>query len=121
MAHYAEIINNVVERVIVADEAFIEHMPGTWIQTSYNTRLGVHYGEDGLPDGKPALRLNFAAPGMLYDPTLDAFIFPKPEDVKEELVLDPKTGAWKNPNGATCNGFSASRNIEPILDIDHLL
>jgi len=121
MAHYAEVVDGVVTRVIVADEEFISKMPGKWVQTSYNTRLGVHYGEDGKPDDKPALRLNFAGAGMLYDEELDAFIFPKPEGVKEELVLDKKTGTWKNATNRSCHGFSKDRDIAPILDIDHLL
>lgn len=122
MAHYAEIIDGVVQRVIVASEEFISKIGGTWIQTSYNTLRGVHYGQDGKPDDGIPLRLNYAAPGMLYRSDLDAFIYPKPEQ-KGEFVLDEKTGVWKNisKNASVCNGFSNTKEIEPVLDIDHLL
>ena len=47
MAHYAKVRQGKVIKVIVADASFfdnfIDDSPGTWIQTSYNTRGGVHY------------------------------------------------------------------------------
>ena len=47
MAHYAKVRQGKVIRVVVADASFfdnfIDDSPGTWIQTSYNTRGGVHY------------------------------------------------------------------------------
>ena len=43
-----------------------------WIQTSYNTRHGVH-ALGGTP-----LRKNYAGVGYTYDSTRDAFIPPKP-------------------------------------------
>jgi len=49
MSHFAEISgsNNIVTRVIVAEQGFIDSgAVGTgsnWIQTSYNTHGGVHY------------------------------------------------------------------------------
>jgi hypothetical protein len=52
MSHFAEISgsNNIVIRVIVAEQAFINSgavgSESNWIQTSYNTRGGVHYGLD---------------------------------------------------------------------------
>ena len=85
MAHFA-LVNeqNIVENIIVLsndDEEMGAHfinnilgVPGRWIQTSYNTRAGVHYGPDGQPDGKPALRKNYACIGYYYDETRDAFI-----------------------------------------------
>ena len=45
MAHYAKVNQGIVERVIVADEdfidSFVDDSAGTWIQTSYNTIGGV--------------------------------------------------------------------------------
>ena len=62
MAHFAKVVDGKVATVIVADasyfDTFVDTSPGTWIQTSYNTRGGVHYGQDGQPDGLPPLRGN---------------------------------------------------------------
>lgn len=94
--HFAEVQNGIVLRVIVADQDFVDSHPtaGTWIQTSYNTRGGVHYGADGLPDGGVALRKNFAGVGFTYDLALDAFIPPKPYP---SWQLDPASGLWNAP------------------------
>ena len=51
MSHFAKIEDNIVVTVIVAKESFILTQKGKWIQTSYNTRGSVHYGQDGKPDG----------------------------------------------------------------------
>ena len=70
MAHYAKVKNGIVETVIVAEaeffETFVDDSPGEWIQTSYNTRGGVHYDpETGEPseDQSKALRKNYATYG----------------------------------------------------------
>lgn len=99
MAHFAEINeNNVVLRVIVADADFIASgavgNPANWIQTSYNTRGGVHYGADGKPDGGVALRKNYAGVGYTYDRQRDAFIPPKPF---ASWSLDDNTCVWVPP------------------------
>lgn len=96
MAHFAELDeNNIVKRVIVVhnneliDEngveleskgaAFCESLfGGTWKQTSYNGTI----------------RKNFAGIGFTYDPSLDAFIAPKPFS---SWVLDAETCTWKPP------------------------
>jgi hypothetical protein len=49
---------------------------GAYIKTSYNTIGGVHYGADGKPDGKPAVRANYASVGFQYDSTNDIFYNP---------------------------------------------
>lgn len=79
MSHYAEIDeNNRVIRVIVAEQDFVDQLPGQWIQTSYNTRDGIHYGPDGQPDGGVALRGNYAAVGWIYNAQRDIFHRPQP-------------------------------------------
>lgn len=78
MSHFAEIVDGYVTRVIVAEQDFIDTLPGKWVQTSYNTRGGIHFGPDGEPDGGVALRGNFAGVGMPYDEELDEFIVPQP-------------------------------------------
>ena len=98
MAHYAE-INEIgtVLRVIVAEADFVATMPGTWVQTSYNTRGGVHHDpHTGEPsaDQSRALRKNYAGIGFTYDAVRDAFIPPKPS---ADAVLDEMTCTWSEP------------------------
>jgi hypothetical protein len=87
MAHFAEIdADNIVLRVLVVPDDQ-EHrgqefmaddlgLGGTWIQTSYWTRGGIHYGEDSQPDGGTALHFNYAGIGYLWDGT--GFSAPQP-------------------------------------------
>ena len=92
MAHYAKVSNGVVVNVIVAEadffDTFVDDSPGEWIQTSYNTREGVH--EKG---GTP-LRKNYASIGGTYDATRDAFIPPKKY---ESWIFDEDKCSWKPP------------------------
>lgn len=98
MAHYAKVENGFVVRVIVADSDFINSGavgdPAAWIQTSYNTRDGVHYGQDGLPDGGIALRGNFAGIGFVYDSTNDVFY---PQQPYPSWTLNTTTWNWEAP------------------------
>ena len=99
MAHFAQIDdNNIVTQVIVVEQDVINTGlfgdPARWIQTSYNTRGGVHYDQDGNPDGGVALRKNYAGIGYTYDAGRDAFVPPKPFP---SWVLDEDTCWWKAP------------------------
>jgi hypothetical protein len=85
MSHFAKVNNGIVERIIVAEidffDTYIDDSPGQWIQTSYNTRGGIHYDPNtGEPsqDQSKALRKNYAGIGYSYDLERDAFIPPKP-------------------------------------------
>ena len=81
MAHYAKVLNGKVVTVIVAEASFVDNSPGTWIQTSYNTKRGVHYQPNSnisSSDQSLALRGNYAGIGYTYDSALDAFLEPKP-------------------------------------------
>ena len=101
MGHFAKVNNGVVEQVIVAEQeffdTFVDSSPGVWLQTSYNTRGGVHYdpatGEPSADQSK-ALRKNYAGIGYSYDATRDAFIPPKPY---ASWVLDEQTCLWNAP------------------------
>lgn len=102
MAHWAEIDSTgTVLRVVVGDNAdpdegygwLVEHLGGTWLKTSYNTRGGLHYGADGQPDG-PGFRGNYAAIGGRYDAALDAFLPPQPYP---SWTLDATTYRWTPP------------------------
>lgn len=105
MSYYAKINqNNVVEVVIAAEENFIKTQEGKWVQTSYNTRNGVHYEPNSdIPsvDQSKALRKNYAGIGYTYDPELDAFIPPCPEYSNHTVVpaedwqVNPQTALWE--------------------------
>ena len=100
MSHFAEISgsNNTVIRVLVAEQDFIDSgavgSGSDWVQTSYNTRDGVHYGPDGEPDGGTQIRKNFASIGYTYDESRDAFIAPKPFNA---WVLNESSCTWDAP------------------------
>ena len=59
-----------------------------WIQTSYNTRSGVHI-KNGIP-----LRKNFAGVGYIYDENRDAFIREKPFN---SWILNENTCKFEPP------------------------
>lgn len=70
---------------------------GIWIQTSSNTRAGVHYNYNTWePSGQPAFRKNYAKIGGYYDPVADAFRAAKPTQYPS-FILDPDTFTWKPP------------------------
>jgi len=86
MAHFAQVTDGIVRNVIVINnsdcgggefpdsepigKAFIEAIgiDGDWLQTSYNGNF----------------RGQYAGQGMTYDPTLDEFISPQPEEPSSE-------------------------------------
>ena len=98
MAHFAKLDeNNIVLQVVVVNNLYEadgenwcnERFPGSWKQTSYNTRRGVHYtANSNTPDGGTALRKNYAGIGYSYSPTLDAFI---PPPLFPSWILDETT------------------------------
>lgn len=96
MAHFAKVENGIVTQVIVADQAFIDSgaVGSGWVQTSYNTHGGVHYGPDGKPDGGVALRKNYAGIGDVYDSVRDAFYTQQPYP---SWILDEATCYWNAP------------------------
>jgi len=101
MAHFAKVnASGIVENVIVAEQDFIDTLPdaNSWIQTSYNTRGGIHYHPDNnlVPsaDQSQALRKNYAGIGSTYDARLDAFIPPKPYP---SWLLNEETCLWESP------------------------
>jgi hypothetical protein len=101
MPSYAKIDeNDIVLDVIRADEEFIASGdvgdPASWIQTSYNTRGGIHYGPDGNPDGGIALRANYAIIGGIYNREYDIFHDPKPE-AYPSFIIGPPTWMWTFP------------------------
>jgi hypothetical protein len=81
MAHFAKIVNGIVEQVIVADtqQWCEENLGGTWVQTSYTA----------------SIRKNYAGVGMSYRDDLDAFI---PVKCHDEATLNEDTCLWDCTN-----------------------
>lgn len=96
MSHFAKVENGIVNQVIVANQDVIDSgmFGAAWVQTSYNTRGGIHYGQDGQPDGGVALRKNYAGIGYTFDATRDAFIAPQPFP---SWVLNEQSCQWESP------------------------
>lgn len=88
MAHYAKVVEGIVETVIVADQQWVNGLEGQWVQTSYNTQGGVH------ANGKTPLRKNYAGVGYTYDDESDAFIPPRPY---ASWTLNEDTCLWEAP------------------------
>lgn len=108
MSHFAKVKNNLVETVIVAEQDFIDSLPSesgvTWVQTSYNTRGGVHYAPNSnTPDEGVALRKNYAGIGDTYDSVRDAFYEPQPYP---SWSLNETSCIWEppvaHPNDGKC-------------------
>ena len=80
--YWAKVNNNLVEKVIVANEeffdTFVDDSPGTWLETKI--------------DG--SIRKNYAGIGFSYDSTRDAFIPPQPYP---SWILDESTCKWEAP------------------------
>ena len=96
MAHFAKIENGVVIQVVVAEEDFIATGalgdPANFVQTSYNTRGGIHYGQDGQPSGREPLHKNYAGIGYTWDGT--GFAAPKPYP---SWNINSTTYLWEAP------------------------
>ena len=100
MSHFAKIDKDgIVQRVIVIEQDVLDSGnwgdPNNWIQTSYNTRGGMHYAPNSNdPDGGVALRKNYAGIGYTYDKVRDAFYTPQPYS---SWLLDDETCQWDSP------------------------
>ena len=110
MAHYAKVLDGKVIQVIVAEadffKTFIDDTAGTWIQTSYNTRGGVHYepnSHTASSDQSKALRKNYAGIGFTYDKVKDAFYEPQPY---ASWILNTTTCMWEAPTTYPSDGKS---------------
>jgi hypothetical protein len=92
MAHYAKVNAGIVEKIIVAEQDFIDsyidNEAGKWIQTSYNT-IGNKHRLGGTP-----FRKNYAQVGGSYDKERNAFIPIKPFN---SWILNETTCRWEAP------------------------
>jgi hypothetical protein len=105
MGHYAKVENGIVTQVIVADgvDWCEQNLGGEWVQTSYNTRGGVHSG------GKFAIHKNYAGVGYTFDGT--GFHSPKPY---ESWTLNKETYLWESPISYPTDGKVYSWNEEEL-------
>jgi len=87
VAHFAKIESGVVTEVIVAEQAHIDTLSGTWVQTSYNA----------------SIRKNYAGIGYTYDSSKNAFIAPKPH---ASWTLNNTTCKWESPVAFPTDGKS---------------
>jgi hypothetical protein len=109
MAHFARIINNIVQEVVVVHnnellENGIEseqkginflkkelpNKEGQWIQCSYNTHANTH------KLGGTPFRYNYPSPGWPYLPEKDGFAEPKLEDFPSFIFNEDKL-IWEPP------------------------
>ena len=95
MSHFAKIENGIVTEVIVAEQDHINTLSGQWVQTSYNTRGGVHLL------GDTPLRKNYAGIGHIYDSERDAFYQPKPFN---SWLLNENSCQWEAPTPCPIDG-----------------
>ena len=99
MSHFAEAQDGIVQNVIVAEQDFIDSGAvgdsSNWIQTSYNTRGGIHYAPSShISDNGITMRKNYAGIGYTYDSTRNAFYAPQPFP---SWLLDDDTCQWNAP------------------------
>ena len=101
MAYFARVINGTVTEVLKGSQEFFDtyksEEEGQWIQTSYNTREGIHYqanSDNPSEDQSKALRGNFAGVGWKYDSELDVFYKPQPHT---SWTLNTSSFKWEPP------------------------
>ena len=111
MPHYAKVLDNKVVNVLSAEAPpSIDDSPGEWIETSYNTRSGIHYDpKTGQPSANQskALRKNYAGIGYEYNREMDAFIPPRRY---ESWQLNKDTCLWEAPVEMPSDGKMYSWN-----------
>jgi hypothetical protein len=108
MGHFAKVVDGKVTQVIVAEpeffDTFVDTSPGTWLQTSYNTRGGVHYVPDSntpSEDQSKALRANYAGISYTYDQVNDVFYAPQPYP---SWTISAPTWEWQPPIAMPADG-----------------
>jgi hypothetical protein len=108
MSHFAKCVDGKVVQVIVAEadffNTFVDNSPGSWIQTSYNTRGGKHYDPATgqlSADQTKALRGNYAGIGYSYDQANDVFYAPQPY---ASWTLNKDSWTWEAPTPMPTDG-----------------
>jgi len=116
MAHFAKLslgskvvsIHAVSNEVATTEQVGVDflhqlHNYPFWVQTSYNTRGGVH-----TLGGTP-FRKNYAGKGYKYDEDRDAFIPPQPFN---SWTLNEDTCLWETPSAYPDDGKRYTWNEE---------
>jgi hypothetical protein len=95
MGHYAKVEDGIVTQVIVADgpDWCEQNLGGEWVQTSYNTRGGIHSG------GKFPIHKNYAGIGYTFDGI--GFAAPQPY---ASWALNSQSYLWEAPVAAPVDG-----------------
>lgn len=97
MAHFAQLdTENIVLRVLVVNDEYLME-DGKEVEQKGIDKLKSVYGEDTIwlqTSFNNRIRVRYAQKGYSYDPTLDAFIPPKPFP---SWSLDPVTADWIPP------------------------
>ena len=95
MGHFAKVENGIVTEVIVADgvDWCEKNLGGEWVQTSYNTKGGVH------AEGKFPIHKNYAGIGYTFDGV--GFAPPQPY---ASWTLDKDTYLWEAPVAMPTDG-----------------
>lgn len=107
MAHYAFLdANNVVTEVIVGRDEW-EEVDGITDWEAYYGSLRDQVCKRTSYNGN--IRKNYAGIGYTYDPTLDAFIAPKPFD---SWLINEETAQWEAPIAYPTDGLIYSWNEE---------
>jgi hypothetical protein len=110
MAHFAEIVDGIVERVIVAEtkEWCEKSLGGAWVQTSYNTYGGEHK-LNGIP-----LNKNYAGVGYTWDGI--GFAAPQPFP---SWTLNKDTYLWDAPVASPTDGkyYTWNENDQEWVEI----
>lgn len=109
MAYFAKIFAGIVEQVVsVSDDDVADFVskcpdspPYVYKQASYRTYHGVHFGDDGNPDGGTAVRGNFPGPTFVYDEVNDVFYPPSPFP---SWKLDKTIWDWVAPTPMPTDG-----------------
>jgi hypothetical protein len=106
MTHFAKVENGIVTEIITAEQDFIDSGligdPNLWIQTSINTRGGIHYAPNSFtPDNGIPIRANYATIGGIYDSINDVFYNQRPLDINniscESWTISAPTWLWMPP------------------------
>ena len=96
MSHFAKVEDGVVVIVYSAEQDWVDEQTDSnkYVQTSYNTRNGKHYDQNGNEDSGTPLRKNYAGVGHIYDSVRDAFYEPQPYP---SWTLNEDTCFWEPP------------------------
>ena len=123
MSHFARVDDNdfVVEVIRITQDMVDTGLwgePDSFVQTSFNTYGGIHYGDDGQPsiDQSKAFRKNYAGILFKLDRVRNAFI--PPQDFPS-WTLNEDSCLWEAPTPMPTDGKAYAWN-ESTLSWDEI-